>query len=419
MNDSVNGVLVGGIGNQMVYDSQDSVLVGGMGNTVGFHGIASFLGGGEGNTVGSYAEFAFVGGGLSNVVNGTGGTVPGGAYNLAGGSDSFAAGDQAQALHNGTFVWADAEGAPFASTTTNQFNVRANGGVSLVTGSAGVAVTTGAGTVQVASEPDNVVPSIIVTNNNSYSGHLRFRNYLEVQPNLAGTAAGGLDVRNTSGTPTIVMNGANGNVTANTFTGSGVGLTTLLAPNLLGAVPASSLTSVPAGNLTGTAAASVLGVAGSWTPTLGDGTNNFQLTTQTGYYEKIGSLVYVEIWLQWAQQPANVQEPAALFTANLLKLSLPFPVASQRAVFTVGYSQNLATAPLSAVASQGDSSLHFQYQTRDWSYFVSFINGVQTYKGTSDLIAPDYSLITTNVAMKDYVFQLGGEVQVTGFYRWQ
>ena len=121
MNDSVNGVLVGGVGNQMVYDSQDSVLVGGAGNTVGFHGIASF-----------------VGGGLSNVVDGIWGTVPGGAYNLAAGEYSFAAGDQAQALQDGSFVWADAEGAAFASTTTNQFNVRANGGVRLVTGGAGL-----------------------------------------------------------------------------------------------------------------------------------------------------------------------------------------------------------------------------------------------------------------------------------------
>ncbi len=157
MNDSVNGVLVGGAGNQMVYDCQDSVLVGGLGNTVGFHGIASFLGGGEGNTVGSYAEFAFVGGGLSNVVNGIGGTVPGGAYNMAAGEYSFAAGEQAQALHNGAFVWADAEGVPFASTTTNQFNVRASGGVNLVTGGAGLVLdgvpiqTNGAGGLSLSS----------------------------------------------------------------------------------------------------------------------------------------------------------------------------------------------------------------------------------------------------------------------------
>ena len=51
---------------------------------------------------------------------------------------SFAAGFLAQATNDGAFVWADSQGTPFGSTTTNQFNVRANGGVVFVTSGAGM-----------------------------------------------------------------------------------------------------------------------------------------------------------------------------------------------------------------------------------------------------------------------------------------
>ena len=43
-----------------------------------------------------------------------------------------------KATHDGAFVWADSEDAAFGSTTTNQFNVRANGGVRFVTTGAGM-----------------------------------------------------------------------------------------------------------------------------------------------------------------------------------------------------------------------------------------------------------------------------------------
>jgi hypothetical protein len=54
--------------------------------------------------------------------------IPGGAFNYAGGQYSFAAGRQAQALHQGAFVWADSQNQPFPSTAANQFNIRASGG---------------------------------------------------------------------------------------------------------------------------------------------------------------------------------------------------------------------------------------------------------------------------------------------------
>ena len=66
--------------------------------------------------------------------------MPGGYDNVASGNYSFAAGYEARALHVGAFVWADLEGGLFASTNDNSFNVRANGGVRLVTSGAGLTV---------------------------------------------------------------------------------------------------------------------------------------------------------------------------------------------------------------------------------------------------------------------------------------
>jgi len=106
---------------------------GGAGNTNS--GFVATVGGGLKNTSGGSA--ATVGGGSANTSSGTGATVPGGALNSAAGDYSFAAGLQARANHAGTFVWGDSTEADFASTATNQFLIRASGGVGIGTGSPG------------------------------------------------------------------------------------------------------------------------------------------------------------------------------------------------------------------------------------------------------------------------------------------
>jgi hypothetical protein len=100
---------------------------GGIGNTVS--DVAGTVGGGAQNT--ASGNCAAVGGGQLNTASGAGATVPGGELNTASGIDSFAAGENAQAVNDGTFVWADASGGTFASTAGNQFAVRASGGVLL------------------------------------------------------------------------------------------------------------------------------------------------------------------------------------------------------------------------------------------------------------------------------------------------
>ena len=89
------------------------------------------VGGGVGNIASGFEST--VGGGAVNVASGFAATVPGGLSNTALGSMSFAAGSRAKANHDGTFVWGDTTLENVASTSINQFIVRASGGIWLGT----------------------------------------------------------------------------------------------------------------------------------------------------------------------------------------------------------------------------------------------------------------------------------------------
>ncbi len=122
-------VVAGGFGNQAT--NTYATVPGGAHNTAG--GNYATVGGGNGNT--ATGGSATVSGGSFNVVSGPNATVGGGAFNMASGADSFAAGQQAQALNQGAFVWADSQNAVFASTANDQFLIRARGGVGIGTAS--------------------------------------------------------------------------------------------------------------------------------------------------------------------------------------------------------------------------------------------------------------------------------------------
>jgi hypothetical protein len=124
----------------------DSVVSGGYENTASFNGTTvsggefntasgwmATIGGGQGNTASSNPN-ATVGGGWVNTASGFGSTVPGGVDNTAAGAHSFAAGRQAKALHDGSFVWADSHLEDFVSDAANEFLVRAYNGVKIVRG---------------------------------------------------------------------------------------------------------------------------------------------------------------------------------------------------------------------------------------------------------------------------------------------
>jgi hypothetical protein len=74
-----------------------------------------------------------VGGGGSNEAGGAYSTIPGGLNNIASGDYSVAAGLKAKAIHAGAFVWADNSNTDFESSATNQFLIRASGGVGIGT----------------------------------------------------------------------------------------------------------------------------------------------------------------------------------------------------------------------------------------------------------------------------------------------
>lgn len=137
------GTVGGGLKNQAGNDAGTEVdatyatVGGGCGNTAS--AFEATVSGGYHNTASD--NDATVGGGIDNTASGTGATVPGGSTNDAAGDYSFAAGWQAKALHDGTFVWADSTNANFASTGTAQFLVRATGGVKMARGTNTLAYT--------------------------------------------------------------------------------------------------------------------------------------------------------------------------------------------------------------------------------------------------------------------------------------
>jgi len=83
------------------------------------------------------SNYSTVGGGSDNTASAESATVPGGANNSAGGQYSLAAGENAQANNNNSFVWGD--GTRIAtSQAANSFNVLATGGVYFYDGPGGV-----------------------------------------------------------------------------------------------------------------------------------------------------------------------------------------------------------------------------------------------------------------------------------------
>ena len=81
----------------------------------------------------------------------------------------------------------------------------------------------GNGTLAVSND-SGIVPGIVASGGNA-PGHFRFRNALEVWPSPNPTNSGYVDVRNTNGSATIVLNGQTGAMSATSFSGNGGGIT--------------------------------------------------------------------------------------------------------------------------------------------------------------------------------------------------
>ena len=129
------GFVGGGLGCRLLQDCDYCAVVGGQGNNVASSTTHAFVGGGFGNIVFSGANYATIGGGFDNFISAGAlyATVPGGFSNRVSGNYGFAAGRRAKADNDGAFVWADSTDADFASTSANQFLIRASGGVGIGT----------------------------------------------------------------------------------------------------------------------------------------------------------------------------------------------------------------------------------------------------------------------------------------------
>ena len=121
------GTIAGGTANSV---SHNTASVGGGALNVASGQNAVVSGGLQNHAT---ASGAVVGGGSGNIASAALATVPGGSLNTANGIYSFAAGFQASAQHDASFVWSDVSAGEFASTNQNQFLVRAAAGVGIGT----------------------------------------------------------------------------------------------------------------------------------------------------------------------------------------------------------------------------------------------------------------------------------------------
>lgn len=121
---------VGG-GTQNVAGGTGAVVSGGAGNTASHD--QSTVAGGLGNL--AAGNYAVVAGGQGNTASGVYSTVPGGSSNQALADFSLAAGHRSMVdtHHSGVFLFADSQDADFHSSASNEFGVRASGGVRFVT----------------------------------------------------------------------------------------------------------------------------------------------------------------------------------------------------------------------------------------------------------------------------------------------
>jgi hypothetical protein len=136
----------GGYGN---YAVDSATVAGGRDNAASDY--VTTVAGGLGNQ--SLVYGSTVGGGLNNNADGYMATIPGGASNVVSGSYAFAAGFQAQATNDSSFVWSDGS-ASTATTAGNQFVARASGGFILFSATTGTGVSLAPGSGSWSSMSD-------------------------------------------------------------------------------------------------------------------------------------------------------------------------------------------------------------------------------------------------------------------------
>jgi hypothetical protein len=229
-------------GTNSIINGNLNVIGGGWNNTIS-NAYEGTIAGGYFNTVGN--DHGSVGGGEYNFASGWNSTVPGGSQNTAAGDYSFAAGHNAKANHQGTFVWADnSTSADFASTTSNQFLVRATVGIGTTTPASPVDILGGRWDL-INSEGDFRI------------GSPAYR--LKIGVATGGSGSGDTRIRAQGGTSRIMLGSDTNDVL--TVLGTRVGIGTITPSSSLHVVGDTRITGFTrAGSETGTAQAPDKGI---------------------------------------------------------------------------------------------------------------------------------------------------------------
>lgn len=126
-----DSVIAGGYYNRINSGAARAVIAGGVSNQI--DGGNSTIAGGLQNRIVGWSSL--IAGGAFNIASNNYSAVLGGYNNQAVGYNTLAAGWMARAAHDGSFVWADPDSVfgYFSTTSTNQFLIRARGGVGINT----------------------------------------------------------------------------------------------------------------------------------------------------------------------------------------------------------------------------------------------------------------------------------------------
>ncbi len=93
----------------------------------------------------------------------------------------------------------------------------------------------------------------------------------------------------------------------------------------------------------------------TYTPTIGDGTNNFSTSSATGYYMRVGGRTFLSVRVVWTGKGSAV-------AGNILRISLPFTTSSSpnRYTYSFGYVAGItSTTQLLAVTNDAENYIRF------------------------------------------------------------
>ena len=158
--------------------------------------------------------YASVAAGYNNEADGTASVALGG-FCVASNDYTFALGQQAKAIHQGSFVWADSQPIEFLSTSNNQFLIRASGGVGIGTASPSRELEVqGAGDVELGLKSTAVGGHLWTLQSSSVSGNASLDASFQISDRTAGGARlligtnGNVGVRTTSPQGALHVNGS-------------------------------------------------------------------------------------------------------------------------------------------------------------------------------------------------------------------